>query len=165
MAKVSVTNEFSGLVFHNEVVEKKRNTRVSTSKKHNFSEFIEASLSEIDGLGESTTIDDSVLEQAMDDVFILGERLRHDYMLSCLDDYRRAVKNFLEIIRKRAYAHDRVKGRINRHSMMQKEYNLVRVVDEKLDRLAKAVLVEQRDMIYILSRIDEIRGLIINYVW
>ncbi|NIZ40659.1 DUF327 family protein [Entomospira entomophila] len=165
MAKVSVASEFSGLVFSNEIVEKKRNTRVTTSKRHNFSEFIEASMNGSEVLENDAIVDDSLLEKAMDDVFILGERLKHDYMLSCLDDYRCAVKNFLEIIRKRAYAHDRVKGRIDRHSMMQKEYNLVRVVDEKLDRLAKAVLVEQRDMIYILSRIDEIRGLIINYVW
>jgi uncharacterized protein len=165
VAKVSVASEFAGLLLSNESVEKKRSTRITAAKNKDFADLLQDSIVKTSQIDDNIDIDDSVIEKAMDQVFVLGERLRHDYALSGLAEYKQAVKNFLDIIRKRAYAHERVKGRINRHSMMQKEYNLVRTIDDKLDKLAKAVLAEQRDTLYVLSKIDEIRGLIINYVW
>lgn len=164
--KVSVSNDFAGFLLANELLDRKSVEKTTnTFKKNSFFRLLEGSDIDQNTLSSfDSTVDDSLLEKAMDDVFVLGERLRHDHTLSYLADYKRSVKIFLGIILKKAYFHDRVKGRINRHNMMQKEYSLVRVIDEKLDKLAKAVLTEQRDMIYILSKIDEIRGLIINYI-
>ncbi|MCK5198436.1 MAG: DUF327 family protein, partial [Spirochaetales bacterium] len=44
----------------------------------------------------------------------------------------------------------------------QKRYTIIRVVDEKLERLAAGVLQNQSDKLYILEKIEEINGLIVN---
>jgi hypothetical protein len=41
-------------------------------------------------------------------------------------------------------------------------YGIIRLVDEKLDELAKELVSEEKDTIHILSMVDEIRGLLLD---
>ncbi|MGL4524847.1 MAG: DUF327 family protein [Spirochaetia bacterium] len=109
-------------------------------------------------------IDDDHFEQALDKVFILGEALKKDYGLAGLAEYKKAVRYFLDIILKKAYQHIALKGSVNPKTMLQREYSLVYVVDQKLERLVKAVLSEQEETFAILEKVDEIKGLIIDYL-
>ncbi len=108
-------------------------------------------------------IDDLSFEKALDTVFMIGEELKKDHTLRKLMDYKKAVRHFLDMILKNAYKHVQVKGAVNPRTMLQREYSLIQVVDERLERLARAVLSEQADAFIILERIDEIRGLLIDY--
>jgi uncharacterized protein YaaR (DUF327 family) len=163
MVKISVFGDFLGAFVSPELVEKKRENRIL--QRDRFSTLLADSVEELGQQAGEVSLDDAHLEQALDNVFVLGDKLKKDITLSYLAEYKKAVKNFIEVIIKRAYGADRVKGRIDRQTMIQKEYNLIRVIDDNLDRLARAVLGEQRDVLFILERIDEIRGLIIDYMW
>jgi uncharacterized protein YaaR (DUF327 family) len=41
-------------------------------------------------------------------------------------------------------------------------YHVIRVIDEKLDRLAAEVLTNQRDKLSLLAKIDEINGMLVD---
>ncbi len=163
MAKISALGDFLGAFVSPDLVEKKRDSKIL--QKDRFSTLLEESAEKLAQSTGRVPLDDVHLEKALDNVFVLGDKLKKDITLSCLSEYKQAVKNFVEVIVKRAYGADRVKGRIDRQTMIQKEYNLIRVIDDNLDRLARAVLGEQRDVLFILERVDEIRGLIIDYMW
>lgn len=109
-------------------------------------------------------LDDLAFEQALDNVFMIGEELKKDHGLHRLVDYKKAVRQFLDIVMQRAYKHTQVKGAVNPRTMLQREYSLVQVVDDRLERLALAVLNEQAEALSILARVDEIRGLLIDYM-
>ena len=55
-----------------------------------------------------------------------------------------------------------IAGIRNPQTMQQKKYVILRVVDEKLERLTAHVLKGQADQLDILRRIDEINGLLVD---
>lgn len=102
------------------------------------------------------------IEGVIDEVFMLGEKLKKDYALENLANYRKAIKRLFNYILDEAYEHKSVMGVINRKTMMQKRYAMVQIVDEKLDKLARAVVSDQKNLFDILGKVNEINGLIIN---
>ena len=52
----------------------------------------------------------------------------------------------------------------NPHTMQQKKYVIIRVVDERLESLAAHVLKNQTDQMDILQRIDEIHGMLVDLI-
>lgn len=122
-----------------------------------------AQVEEESGIQSKIEIDDLSFEQALDTVFMIGEELKKDHGLRKLMDYKKAVRHFLDMVLKNAYKHIQIKGAVNPRTMLQREYSLIQVVDERLERLARAVLSEQSEAFSILERIDEIRGLLIDY--
>lgn len=100
------------------------------------------------------------LEETLDRVHQLGERLKNDPTLSGVKEYKDAVRNFLRLIVKGCYRIDEKtssKGILNR-----KKYTQIRVIDEKLERLAAEVMQGQREQLEILKRVDEIYGALVD---
>ncbi|MBQ2089940.1 MAG: YaaR family protein, partial [Lachnospiraceae bacterium] len=74
--------------------------------------------------------------------------------------YRGLIKDFLnEVVnRSHKFSRENFLDRRGRHRV----YGIVKLVDENLDKLAEALVADEIDHIEILSRIDEIRGLLLD---
>ncbi len=100
------------------------------------------------------------LEETLDQVHQLGEQLSNNPTLSGVKQYKEAVRKFLHLIVKGCYRIDEKtssKGILNR-----KKYTQIRVIDEKLERLAIEVMQGQREQLEILRRVDEIYGALVD---
>ncbi|MCK5199923.1 MAG: YaaR family protein, partial [Spirochaetales bacterium] len=76
--------------------------------------------------------------------------------------YKGAVSRFLRFVVKNSLKTETTAGANFNPLKKQKRYTIIRVVDEKLERLAAGVLQNQSDKLYILEKIEEINGLIVN---
>ena len=100
------------------------------------------------------------METLLDRVHELGERLKEDPTLRTVGEYRSAVRNFLQIVVDSCY---KVEERAGSKSILrQKKFTQIRIVDDKLERLAAGVMSSQRDQLEILRRVDEIHGILID---
>ena len=74
--------------------------------------------------------------------------------------YRKLIREFLDEVVSNSYAFSKEDSFASRGR--HRYLATVRVVDAKLDELGKEVMKEQADKIEILSKIDEIRGLLLD---
>jgi uncharacterized protein len=97
------------------------------------------------------------LEALLDAVHETGERLKSDVSMVLIRQYKQAVRNFIRTIVDSCYG-------LEEHAVLrkQKKYTLISVIDEKLERLAAAVLAGQRNQLDILRRVDEIYGFLVD---
>jgi hypothetical protein len=142
--------------------DKKESLRTSKTKK-NFMSVIR-SQTEAEASQEALSIEneesDLELEELLDLVHELGEKLKDDPTLNTVQDYKRAVKKFLKIVVRRCYL---VEERTSTKDVLnQKKFTQIRVIDQKIERLAAGVMTAQRDQIEILRRVDELYGALVN---
>lgn len=132
-------------------VRKKRKTSLVVSP---FLESLtEAKLSlEVEDEGEERDLGD-----ILRDLDEAGERLKEEPSLENLKRYKSLVKAFLKEAISRAY---RVKEVLSRRS--GKLFILIEKVDRALEDLVDGVLRRQVDALWIASKIEEIRGLLID---
>ncbi|MFP4363015.1 MAG: DUF327 family protein [Spirochaetia bacterium] len=114
------------------------------------------------GLEVFPEIDSGVpLEELLDSVHELGEKVKKNTQFSVLRQYKRAVQKFLyAVVKKTVIIEETVSG-IN--IMKRKRFSMIKVVDEKLNRLVTGVLQNQRSQLDILRRIDEINGMLVDF--
>ena len=98
----------------------------------------------------------------LDAVHEAGEALKKDPVFGPLNDYKTAVRRFLRYVLDHGLETGEIAGIRNPQTMQQKKYVILRVVDEKLERLTAHVLKGQADQLDILRRIDEINGLLVD---
>ena len=74
--------------------------------------------------------------------------------------YRSLIQQFMnEIVsRSHKFSRENFLDRRGRHRV----YGMIKLVDENLDLLAAELLKEEKDHLFILSKIDEIRGLLLD---
>lgn len=89
-----------------------------------------------------------------------GEKIAKRKDLRDLKHYRGLVKEFLnEIIsRSHSFSRENFLDRRGRHRV----YGIIRLVDENLDALAQELMKDEKDNLAILSKIGEIRGLLLD---
>jgi uncharacterized protein YaaR (DUF327 family) len=152
----------SGELNHKKVEKRKW----ALGNKENSAKSFMATLDEMGESNEAKKLDDTdkALENLLDEVFSLGEKLKKDHALHCLTNYRQSVKTLLNYVLDTAYRQEEVKGVINRHTMTQKRHSVIRIVDEKLDQLARLVISEQQQTFALLAKVNEINGLLVN-IW
>jgi len=97
------------------------------------------------------------LKKAIDEQ---GERLADRVDVKEYERYRRMIREFVEEIVSNGYTFHREDAYASRGR--HRYIATVQIIDEKLDELGKEVLEEQADKIEILSRIDDIRGLLMD---
>ena len=102
------------------------------------------------------------LEKMLDAIHSIGEKIRENANYQTVSNYKNAVRAFIKHV---------VAGALmveEKHSspniLRQKKFTLVKIIDQKLERLASGVLMNQHDTLDILARIDEINGLLINLI-
>ncbi len=100
------------------------------------------------------------LSGLMEEITREGEKLAKRRDVKDMKHYRGLVKEFLnEIVsRSHSFSRENYLDRRGRHRV----YGIVRLVDENLDQLAQELMKDEKDNLAILSKIGEIRGLLLD---
>lgn len=101
------------------------------------------------------------LDQALTDVDEAAERLRQEADLPALHRYKLALKAAFAAATRNAYK-VHVEAGFGAGGRRRLLY-VVRVVDEKLAELAELLVEQERDNVAIAARLDEIRGLLLDF--
>lgn len=102
----------------------------------------------------------SKLQTLMEEITMQGERLSKRRDVKDMKHYRGLVKQFLNevVTHSHAFSRENFLDRRGRHRV----YGIIRLVDENLDQLAQELMKDEKDNIAILSKIGEIRGLLLD---
>lgn len=96
----------------------------------------------------------------MSEITSQGEKLAKKRDIKDMKRYRSLIKDFLNetVSRSHEFSRENFLDRRGRHRV----YGIIRLVDENLDELAKELMKDEKDNLAILSKIDEIRGLLLD---
>ena len=146
---------------------KARNKKASSIR---FSEVLGRSLldlGELDPLRE-TLPSEEALQELLDDVRSTGDDLKNRPFPEEILRYKQAVRNFLHYVVENSYELEKLEGLKKKVSSRGETewraavYHQVKVVDQKLDRLAVEILSKQISQLDLKSRVDEITGLLVD---
>ncbi len=100
------------------------------------------------------------LTALLEEITNQGESIKKRRDIKEMKRYREMIKEFMNEITTRSHKFSRENflDRRGRHRV----YGMIRQVNKNLDDLAEALLSEEQDSITILSKIDEIRGLLLD---
>ncbi|MDF2586750.1 MAG: hypothetical protein K0S41_591 [Anaerocolumna sp.] len=100
------------------------------------------------------------LNLLMEDITQQGKRLSKHMDVRDMRRYRQLIKNFMnEIVnRSHKFSRENFLDRRGRHRV----YGMIKLIDENLDELAAELIKDETDHIAILSKIDEIRGILLD---
>lgn len=152
---------------------KKKSEETKTKKNKTFLEsFLEPetnTLKEIDyekklqGLEptERKKVIDDILAELQDRVYSSGANLADNINSDTISAYKKAVKSFVNFaVNHSLDAKSVISGGLN--PMKQRQYVIVKVIDEKVERLTKELLFNQLEKLTILEKLDEIKGLLVD---
>ena len=140
---------------------KKAESGLKTKRKTFFSDMLESSVRESGELGPIMKLPPSeeALTELMDAVHSAGsdliDRPFHDEILQ----YKRAVRNFVNYILENSFAIERIQ---TRRRGKPKIHIQIQVIDRKLEELAAAILSGQTQQLQRVSKLDEIKGLLVD---
>lgn len=138
-----------------------KRTRKTGKSRSFFSELGAATEStEIESIDRTPEESDAEAAELLDSVFEAGDRLKRQTDVESLKAYKDAVRKFLSVVVTRGI--DVQQRQSGANLLKQKRYALIRVIDEKLERLASAMISNQRNQLDLLARVDEINGLIVD---
>lgn len=100
------------------------------------------------------------LNSLMTQITEQGEKITKHMDISDMRRYRELVKDFMnEIVnRSHEFSRENFLDRRGRHRV----YGIVKLVDKNLDDLAAELIKDEKDNLTILSKVGEIRGLLID---
>ena len=111
-----------------------------------------------------SSIEDAGLQERlslmMEEITMQGKKLSKHMDIRDMKHYRELIKNFMnEIVnRSHKFSRENFLDRRGRHRV----YGMIKLVDKNLDELAAALIADEKDGIEILSKIDEIQGLLLD---
>jgi uncharacterized protein YaaR (DUF327 family) len=96
----------------------------------------------------------------MEEITRQGDKLAKHRDIKDMKRYRSLIKSFLnEVVnRSHAFSRENFLDRKGRHRV----YGIIRLVDQNLDELAQELVKDEQDNLAILSKIGEIRGLLLD---
>ena len=102
----------------------------------------------------------NALANMMEEITRQGEKLSKHRDIKDMKRYRALIKDFLnEVVnRSHAFSRENFLDRKGRHRV----YCIMRLIDENLDQLAQELVKDEQDNLAILSKIGEIRGLLLD---
>ncbi|AIN93309.1 YaaR family protein [Treponema putidum] len=104
---------------------------------------------------------DDILALLQDDVYSSGANLADNVNTETITKYKQAVKKFVRFAVSHSLDAKAVtSGGLN--PLKQRNYVIVKVIDEKIDKLTQELLFNQLEKLQILAKLDEIKGLLIN---
>lgn len=100
------------------------------------------------------------LTSMMEEITRQGDKLAKKRDIKDMRRYRGLIKDFMnEIVsRSHEFSRENFLDKKGRHRV----YGIVRLVDENLDALAQELMKDEQDHMVILSKIGEIRGLLLD---
>ncbi len=112
----------------------------------------------------ASAIDDASLQAKIDsllnDITTQGNLIAQHMDIRDMKKYREKIREFMNevVYRSHKFSRENFLDRKGRHRV----YGLIKLVDENLDELARELCSDEKDHISILSRIGEIRGLLLD---
>ena len=96
----------------------------------------------------------------MEEITMQGKKLSKHMDIRDMKHYRALIKEFMnEIVsRSHKFSRENFLDRRGRHRV----YGIVKLVDKALDELAGELIKDEKDQLAILSKIDEIRGMLLD---
>lgn len=100
------------------------------------------------------------LSSMMQEITQQGDRISKKMDVRDMKKYRALIKDFMnEVVnRSHKFSRENFLDRKGRHRV----YGIIRQVDDTLDELARELVKDEKDHIAILSKIGEIRGLLLD---
>ena len=140
--------------------EKKRIKKHKLNPPKFVSFFESASSEELANEYSLNTNHDECLEELLDQIHERGDKLKDSATMVNIKQYRDAVKAFLSFVVDHMFE---VEKKISGVSVFKKKrLTLIHNVDSKLESLVTDILRGQAKQLDILSRVDEINGLLVN---
>ena len=146
-----------------------KSTKTQSTGKKTFSSALEKSIAEQEMrlAGLPTEIAGMEVEEAAiflkDAADIAADKLKESQMPEVLAEYRKAVGQFIKFVVKNNYnivKHDPTK--LSQRRGIKDPKTEIVIINQKLDDLARWLLSSHREQIELLSRIDEIDGLLVD---
>lgn len=102
------------------------------------------------------------LSAMMKEITMQGKKLGKHMDIRDMKHYRRLIKDFMnEIVnRSHKFSRENFLDRRGRHRV----YGMIKRVDTVLDELAGELIKDEKDALAILSKVDEIRGLLLDII-
>ncbi|AHC14767.1 YaaR family protein [Salinispira pacifica] len=120
----------------------------------------EVSESEFSTLPGTPIESDDQLREIIDTIHSTGEQILKYPGPDTLARYRQAVGDFIRHVSSNAY---QVDEQISRRDVLnQKKYSIIRIVNEKLEKLSRSVLSSQNRQMDMLGGMEEIQGLLVD---
>lgn len=96
----------------------------------------------------------------MDEISAQGKKISKHMDVLDMRHYRELIREFMNEVVNRSHKFSRQNflDRRGRHRV----YGMIKLIDKTLDELALELMNEEKDAISILSKIDEIRGLLLD---
>lgn len=100
------------------------------------------------------------VDMLLSDITAQGNRLAEHMDIRDMKKYRELVREFMNevVFRSHKFSRQNFLDRKGRHRV----YGLIKLIDANLDELAQELVKDEKDHISILSKIGEIRGLILD---
>lgn len=100
------------------------------------------------------------LTSMMQDITEQGDKIAKHMDIKDMKKYRELVKGFLnEVVnRSHEFSRENFLDRRGRHRV----YGIVKLVDKNLDDLASELVKDEKDHLAIVSKVDDIRGLLLD---
>ena len=100
------------------------------------------------------------LNSMMEQITVQGDKFSKHMDIKDMKKYRELVKGFLNevVSRSHEFSRENFLDRRGRHRV----YGIVRLVDKNLDDLAGELVKDEKDHLAIISKIDDIRGLLLD---
>ena len=158
---------FSGLNSNLKNKKEKKISRKSGSSIHSLRRNEDIAVSDFSLLISGVEVEDVSLEELLDNIHEAGEKLIEKPFISSIKEYKSAVRKFIGYIVKEAYeAETGIQSRRYLRNGIpvvdEKKWTKVKVVDEKLEKLAAYIVQSQKNQLSILKKIEEIEGILID---
>ena len=100
------------------------------------------------------------LNSMMEQITVQGDKISKHMDIKDMKKYRELVKGFSNevVSRSHEFSRENFLDRRGRHRV----YGIVRLVDKNLDDLAGELVKDEKDHLAIISKIDDIRGLLLD---
>ena len=100
------------------------------------------------------------LNSMMEQITVQGDKISKHMDIKDMKKYRELVKGFLNevVSRSHEFSRENFLDRRGRHRV----YGIVRLVDKNLDDLAGELVKDEKDHLAIISKIEDIRGLLLD---
>jgi uncharacterized protein YaaR (DUF327 family) len=145
---------------HAETQKTKNRSQVRENRKPAFAKFLEnAGVQETEVPG-TFPLSETALQALLDDVHSSGDELKNRPFPDEIIRYKKAVRNFIHYVVENSYILEEKTSGVNLRR--RKKFTLVQVVDRKLEQLAVGIMAGQTNQLELLSRIDEIAGMLVN---
>jgi uncharacterized protein YaaR (DUF327 family) len=123
---------------------------------------------------QNLPVSDDSVNLLMDEVRDTGDRLKSRPLPEEIMRYKQAVRNFINYVVQNCYSKENEEGIQNKYkpgfkgrrstpeAEQSKGYVKIQIIDKKLEDLAAMLLSSQVNQLQLVSRLEEIRGLLVD---